>query len=267
MVGMKGSKNFVLVFFVFLILSIILLLIPGSFLYPITSFFSKPAYSLLSKFPYFGVSSENQKLKEENNFLRTKLSNWQKLISENKALHDQFLTANPRSFDLLPSSVIGAPRFLPGLSSPDTYIINVGSRNNVKIGNAVVFKDNFVGRISKVTDYLSQVTLITNPNFKFTAKTTSGVLGIVKGEGNEDIVFDNVLLSEDLAKGDFVVTGADLQIDFSGLPSGLFIGKITSVEKNPSGLFQKGKIESLLDFSKIQTVFVVTGLPAQAGIK
>ena len=123
-----------------------------------------------------------------------------------------------------------------------------------------VLKDNLVGKIAKTSDFFSQVILVTNPSSQFAAKTIQGVLGVVKGEGNQDMILDNVLLSDSLEKGNFVVTTGDLALDGSGIPPNLVVGKITSVDKNPSSLFQQGKLESLIDFSKISEVFVVVGL-------
>ena len=41
---------------------------------------------------------------------------------------------------------------------------------------------------------------------------------------------------------------------------GLIVGKIASVSKNPSDLFQKAEIQSNIDFTKIETVFIVTNI-------
>jgi len=68
---------------------------------------------------------------------------------------------------------------------------------------------------------------------------------------------DNVVLSDSIAVGDYVVTKGDLTIDNSGYPPSLIVGKIISVEKKSSDLFQRGKVKSLVDFSRLSTVFVV----------
>lgn len=255
---MKVRENLALVFFVFLILAILLSVTKFSSLYSFFSFL-RPSYNLVSNLPFFD-SGEIKRLKAENLVLVKKIADEQKLASENQALHDQFLASNPKNLNLLPSHVVGAPRFIPGVSLPETYTLDVGTKDGVKVGNAVIFKDNLVGRVEQTTSTLSQVILIVSPNFKFTAKTASGTLGIVKGEGNDDIIFDNVLLSDKLTASDLVVTSGDLRVDSSGLPSDLIIGRITSVEKAPSDIFQKGKLQSFLDLSKLQTVFVVTGI-------
>lgn len=258
----EGRENIVFVFIFFLILSICALFLsksgfldkPNSILYSLTAFFSRPTYNLFSAVTSFGQDS---KLRQENLDLSKKIVDEQKLIAENKSLHDQFQTSTPKSLDLLPANVVGAPRFLPGITAPEVFIIDVGKKDGVKLGSAIVLKDNLIGKITKISDSLSEVTLLTNSSSKFAAKTASGVLGIVKGESNEDIILDNVLLSDSLQKGDFVVTNGDLSMDSTGFPPNLIVGRISSVYKNPSDLFQRAKVESLVNFSKITQVFVV----------
>lgn len=257
---MQRGQNFILIFFVLLSLSILLLVLNVQFLSPVTGFLSKATHNIFLSLPFFGPTDQEKKLKEENLRLSGKIVSDQKLLSENKALRDQFLVAFPKSFDLLPSRVIGSPRFLPGVTLPEIFILDVGKKDGVKMGNAVVFKDNLVGRISKVAETLSEVTLVINPDFKLAAKTSSGVLGIVKGQGNGDLILDNVLLSDTLDKDGLILTSGDLQTDQSGLPSGIIIGKIESVEKAPSELFQRARLESMLEFSRMQNVFVVVGI-------
>lgn len=254
-------------FFVFLFLSLLifslsklnLLDLPESYLSKITTTVSSPFFSLGDFFASFSEKSSEESLKEENLTLQKKLVDQKKLIDENKALHDQFQVSNPRALSLLPARVVGAAKFIPGIFQPETFVIDKGTAEGIKAGNAVIFKDNLVGIVTKTSKLLSQVTLTTNPTLKFTAKTQNGVLGVVKGEGNGELFLDNVLLSDILEKGDLVLTSGDIKIDQTGTPPDIIVGKVVSVEANPSDLFQRAKLEILLDFSKITKVFVIRG--------
>lgn len=265
MVVIMRRGNPVLIFFILLVISLLIFGFsrtnfsarPNSFLYSFGAFLSRPSYSLLNWVTSLGGNSKIDELKKENLVLTRKIVDQQALLAENKSLHDQFQTASPKSLDLMPALVVGAPRFLPGVTSPETFVINVGKKDGVKMGSAVVFKDNLVGKISKISDYLSEVMLVTNPDSKFAAKTTNGVLGIVRGEGNQDMILDNVLLSDTLARDNVVVTSGDLTVDLANFSPNLIVGKITSVDKSPNDIFQRGKIQSLLDFSKLTDVFVL----------
>ncbi|MDO8639533.1 MAG: rod shape-determining protein MreC, partial [bacterium] len=87
------------------------------------------------------------------------------------------------------------------------------------------------------------------------AKTENGAVGIIKGGGGS-LTLGNVLLSENINSGEFVLTYGDINQEGIGVPQDLIIGKITEIEKNPSDLFQKAKVESFVDFASLLTVFV-----------
>jgi len=260
----KGGKFFA-VFIVFFVLSVIIFGLSK------TGIFSKPSAFLNSIFSPVqarflssvigarSISSEN--LKEENLKLAKEVSDYQKLKKQNASLMDQFQSSGPKNSTLLPADVVGAPGFIPGLSVPESFVINKGLLDNVKVGDAVVFKDSVIGKILKTSQNLSSVILITSAGSSFTAKTGQNkpVLGVVNGQGGGEMTLDNVLLSENLKNGDLIFTNGDVNLNGEGLPPGLIVGKIISVEKSPSALFQKADVEALIDFTKLSTVFVITG--------
>lgn len=254
-------------FFIFLFFSVLIFLFsrfnllqgPQSFLSKAALTVSSPVF-FLNDFIVRSFGNSTQKLRDENLNLQRKLVDSRILIDENKALHDQFQVVYPRSLDLLPSKILGSSRFIPGIFSPETFVIDRGSGDGVKTGNAVLVKNNLVGKISKTTEFLSEVILTTNSSLKFAAKTANNVRGIVRGEGNGDLIFDNVLLSDHLSTGDLVLTLGDLKLDQTGFPSDLIVGQIVSVDSNASDLFQRAKLKTLIDFSKSSEVFVFKGL-------
>ncbi|OGH10271.1 MAG: hypothetical protein A2152_01685 [Candidatus Levybacteria bacterium RBG_16_35_6] len=262
---MQKGKKYLSIFIVFLILSAIIfgLSKTGIFSYP-ASFVSSAFSPVQSRFLHFTIgikSFDNRNLKEENLMLLSQMSDYQKLKEQNKSLLDQFQTSSPKSPSLLPADVIGAPSFIPGLSAPENLIINKGLKDNVKVGQAVIFKNNLIGKVEKVNQNISQVMLITNSNSSLTVVTGNekNILGVLNGEGSGEMVLDNVLLSENLKNGDLVFTKGDVNLNLEGIPPDLIIGKIISVEKRPSALFQKAQIQGLIDITKLSTVFIVSG--------
>lgn len=177
---------------------------------------------------------------------------------ENAALRDQFQTVTPRSSILLPSHILAAKGFIPGVSDPETFTIDVGSSDGVKSGYAVVLKDNLVGIIIRVSSKLSIVQIVGNKQTSFTGKTSqTNAQGILKGQGSGKMLFTNVVLSEKLNRGDVVITKGEIDISGTGVPENLIIGKIVSVDKKPSSLFQSAQVQSIVDMRHIDTVFVV----------
>jgi rod shape-determining protein MreC len=176
-------------------------------------------------------------------------------------LRDQFETTQISAPDLLPAQIIGSPKSLP-TEIPTTFVLDKGSRDGVKLGQTVVYKNNLVGKIVAVSQKLSTMIVVSNSSFVTAGKTAkSEAIGVIKGKGGDDITLDTVLLSEDLKTSDVVVTKGDINNKGEGVPPNLIVGKITSVDKKPSALFQSASVKSLLSFSKLSTVFIMLAYP------
>jgi len=259
---MKRRENFWPVFLVVAFLCVVILALSFSGNLKFLSFLEKPtvaiqsfSYNLFQKLPFISESAKIEKLEETNLELLSRVAAFEKLKRENAALSDQFQTLYPRSIQLLKAQVIGAPGFIPGVSVPNNFIINKGLKDNLKVGSAVVVKDNLVGVISQVSENIAQVNLVNNSSLSLAAKTQNGAVGVVKGGGGS-LTLDNVLLSENITEGELVLTRGDMDNDGVGIPPDLVVGKITSMKKNPSDLFQKAEIRSFVNFVNLSTVFV-----------
>lgn len=263
---MKRKENILPAFFVFLVLSFLFLgLSKVGILNPVSSVFQKiivpfqsATYTVFNSVTLLGTNVRLKKLETENLTLISMLSDQKKLERENSALSDQFQVSSPNSNTLLSANIVGAPSFIPGVSTPETFIIDKGTQDGVKIGEAAIYKNNLLGKITKSNDSLSEVTLVTNSSMSFTAKTSSSeVLGVIKGQGGGDMILDNVLLSDNLKPLDLILTNGDTSLNGSGYPPNLVVGKIVSVDKKASSLFQRAEVSSFIDFSKITTVFII----------
>lgn len=205
----------------------------------------------------FFVDEAEEKIQEENKELRKKLVAIEMLKKENSALRDQFQTTKISSYSLLPTRIVGMPSFIPGVSTPEYFVVDKGSRDGVKEQMVVVYKDMVVGKIVSVTNASAKVLLVTHKDSSITVTVAeTGAQGVVKGQGS-DMLLDNVLLSEKINLGDTLLTKGDQNADGLGFPPEIVIGKIVSLNKKPSELFQTGFVASPLDFSKLTTVFIV----------
>jgi rod shape-determining protein MreC len=202
-----------------------------------------------------GQPTQLQQLEDENTKLRLQLAEQNREI---QALHDQFATEALSSQSLLPAKIVGFRTFIPGVSAPTELVIDKGKADGVSAGAVVVSKNILVGRITKVTDHGALVDLTSRDGFSLTAKTSkTNALGIVTGQGNGDIVLQNVVLSDNLEKGDLVLTKGSMNEEGIGSPPDLVVGKIASVDKKPSALFQTAKIAPLVDVKKLEMVFIL----------
>lgn len=205
-------------------------------------------------FTSFGYGSQTStpeaKLREENAKLKTLLAEQEEIKKENNALRDQFRTTTPSPKQLIPAQIIGGRN--------DDIILDKGSAQGVKEGSVLIVKDNLIGRVVKVTAQRSVGELLTKNGTTFTSKTAkTSALGIVQGKGDGKIVLLNVVLADELEKGDLVMTKGDIDQSGKGFPPNLVVGKIVAVNKKASALFQSAEIEPLVEFGKMETVFVL----------
>jgi rod shape-determining protein MreC len=261
---MKRKVNFLPFFITFFSLSLLLLLLGSTGIFrDITSMLNKSAQPVKDSVYFLSLKSlQNNAIKElikENSDLKKQLTQERNILNENIALKSQFEAVAGESIGLLPAKVIGFPGFIPGISLPDYIIIDKGIRSGVVKGEAVVSNNFLVGKvIQSYADY-SKVQLITNENSSFTAKMggATGVSGVIKGQGADELILDNVLLTQELKKGGDVLTKGDKNEKNEGYPPDVMVGKINAVEKNQSELFQRASIVSPIDFKNLDIVFVI----------
>lgn len=261
---MQKRDNFLPFFLAFFLLSLILILFGTSGVYKnISSFFNKSAESGRNITNILTLKSIQNNyvrtLASENLKLKKELSDEKNILLENAALKNQFESAPDMSSSLLPVKVIGYPAFLPGISMPEYLILNRGEKAGIKNGDTVISDNYLVGKITYTAPDISKVQLITNKNSSFTAKIqgSEDANGIIKGQGEDEVIFDNVLLTTKLKKDDPVVTKGDVDEKGIGYPPDISVGKIISIEKKQSDLFQKATVISPIDFKNLTVVFIL----------
>lgn len=246
------KRNFSITFFVLLFISLLIFLLSASgFLRPLSDSLYKIAEPLRSILRISTSQNDSEFLAKVG-----KLSDQTKLNNEAKALRDQFDSGNLPANALLPAKVIGSPGFIPGVSVPQIFIIDKGQEDGVKKGMAAVLDNNLVGAVTEVGAGFSKINLVTNDSFSTTAQIADS-LGVVKGAGGQELLLGNVALSQTLGKNSIVYTKGDVNEEGLGIPPDLIIGRIVSIDKKASDLFQKANVRSALDFQRINYVFLV----------
>lgn len=253
-------------FFLFLTLFLIGLIVavlsnntssaPGGFLNEFITPIRQTMLSMTAK----KDSDEVNKLREENLRLQKTIRDQKKLEADVKALRDQFETEKIQSQELLPATIISMPQFIAGVSLPENIILNKGKNDGIRTGHIVIYQDNVIGKITKASSSTALVDLIYHQKSTISAKTLkTNALGLIRGQGQGVMQLQGVVLSEKLDIGDQVLTKGDGDGTDNGYPPDLVIGKILSVNKQPSALFQTAEVESLIPITKLMTVFIIKG--------
>jgi rod shape-determining protein MreC len=143
--------------------------------------------------------------------------------------------------------------------NPDNYgksiMINLGSSNGAKNGEAVTASGGvMIGKIVETNEKYSKVMLVTSPESSVNClDQTTRANGLLRGKYGTGVQLEMIDQSEGLTQGDLITTSG-LE---SGIPKGLILGKIGSVEQTPNTVFKSAGIELFLDFSHIEKVFLV----------
>ena len=131
--------------------------------------------------------------------------------------------------------------------------IDKGSNDGIRVGDSVIVsKGVLVGRVQEVNAETAKVLLLTNPESTVNVATLkNGTKGVAKGEYGLGITFDMILQTDAINVGDEVITsGGDI-------PRGLYVGTVQEVHSSEDYLFQQAVINSPVQASKLQILFVV----------
>ncbi len=252
-------KLFLLFIFLSLILflldSINLLNLPKQALFYITNPISFGIYSSnrnINKQFYFifqarFAAQENKALKEqvgkmmaENAALRKKLAETETLLSQDKHL-------DPATYNLLPARPIGLNRYLK---------IDKGLSSGVNIGQAVIFEDNFIGKIINVSTNAASVLLLTDPDSKvaaFSQNKEGKAKGILLGQFETEVLLDKILHEEKISSTDLVYSEGTEGF----LPRGLILGRVNQVMERENEVFKQAKVQPIFDIRDLELVFVM----------
>jgi len=211
--------------------------------------------------------SEAERLRIENRDLRQRAIQSEFALQENAFLRDlQDFIDGPRfpdDFTPVSAEVIGRP---PGIFT-QAIVIAAGSRNGIRVDDAVVNADGLVGRVTRVTSSTARIQLLTDQEAAVSAidlrTRAEGIVRHARGT-RETLVLDRVRKQDLIRRGDEVVTAGWQSAGLSSLyPKGIPIGEVTSVGQTDTDLFQQVQVDPYVDFGSLDAVLVL--VPASRG--
>ena len=190
-------------------------------------------------------------LREENARLRAsqdRLLQWQaiarKLETENKALRELLNFVPAPSTQSISARVIGDS----GGAFARTMILNAGSRDGVRKGQAVITGAGLVGRVQEVGLHSSRLLLLADLNSRIPVVIESSrVRGVVAGTNGETLRLVHLPPDVVAAPGDRIVTSGH----GGALPPGLPIGVVSVAGE--SGI----EVEPFVDPARLEIVQVL----------
>lgn len=141
-------------------------------------------------------------------------------------------------------------------------IVDKGTKDDIQLGEAVISADGVLGQVTAVFPFTSEVTLLTDKNQAVPVMLRrNGLRAVVFGNGRDgtlDLPF--IPLNADVQNGDMLVTSG---IDGT-YPAGLFIAKVTNIERNATSAFAKITCTPVAGIDLDRHVLVLTNLTAAA---
>lgn len=198
------------------------------------------------------LAAENVKLERENAILR------QRLAADAETRRDNELLRNQLGLDVAGGNRQVAAEIVS--AQPDSYrqfvTINKGTKAGIATGMAVMSDGVLIGTIAEVQASSARIMLVTDPEFKLTAKDQdTGATGIVSGQLGSGLQLDKIGQTDTVKPGDTVTSSG-----LGGLvPAGLYIGQIESVDTRANAVFQSAQVATTMRVSRLRFAYVVVG--------
>jgi len=269
---MKKNKYFIII--------IIIILLSGLW-YGIkrTSFFNEVIGFILSPFwestTYAGsktrnffqnylflvnLKKENERLKKEILFLKSQLAYYKEREKIYKKLEEFYQFSAEFNYPKIAAKIIYKPM------DPFSGIVFIDKGSKDKLlpqmpvlagvgGRGVAL----VGQVVEVYRSWSKVILITDPLFSADVKVErTGDRGILVGKAEKYCNLQYLPSTSQIKPGDEILTSGQDAL----FPSGLLIGKVVSVRRDPvQGMFKSAEVKPIVDLYNLDLVFVLLKLP------
>ncbi|GIK62481.1 MAG: hypothetical protein BroJett018_02750 [Chloroflexota bacterium] len=205
--------------------------------------------------------AEIRSLRTRNRELEEALADYQAELAELREIRSDYdrlvallnyTTQTPEDFRYVTADVIG--RDTAGVVR--TLHLDKGTRDGVAAGDPVVTELGLVGRVVKVSATGCEVLLITDANSAVNARiqNPNRDVGTVRGSLSGDLVLTFVDPDAQIGVGNLILTSGEGQ----NFPADLIVGQVTGVSLSDDELFQQASIRSLVDFSRLEFVLIIT---------
>jgi len=169
---------------------------------------------------------------------------------ENQRLRRMLGFKEKSAYSLIAAEVVGM--------NPDLGIrgilLNAGSKDSVKVDQAVITSDGVVGRIYRVGKRSCAVQLLVDPNFGVAGRLKSSREdGIVHAAGSRRLKLDGVPVTASVIESDSVITSG-LDTIF---PSGLLIGEVRTAKHRAGAWLWEIEVKPAVDFGRLTELFII----------
>jgi len=197
-----------------------------------------------------GLEKENRDLSARLSALNEELNGYRENNLEYERLKKYIGLEKDIVYPTIAAKVVGRNR--PSVFK--TVLINRGTKDGVSVDSPVVAAEGVAGRVIEVSWNVSKVLLLVDYNSNIDALIQrSRVQGILQGDREGECDLKYVQRSEEVKVGDAIVSSGLAGI----FPKGLLLGRVRNVQKEKSGLFQRIKVTTEVDVTKLEEMLVI----------
>jgi rod shape-determining protein MreC len=219
-------------------------------------------------FGWFGdtldAKDERDKLRSENDKLRNQLiqaTDSERELEQYKGLAEQNGQGGLKDYTPVSARVIARS---PS-SWYQTFQINKGSSDGVRVDQPVVNEAGLVGKVKSVSGGNASVMLLTDPEFGVSAQALEsgepGSVGPAEGAPG-DLRFELVPNAKEVRKGEHIITAGtstSSRVDLRSLyPRGILIGTVKRIETGEGELDRVIHVQPIADLHNLDIVEVLT---------
>lgn len=207
----------------------------------------KTGYELLH---FKSIANENLRLKRELTGLKSKLTNLNEALAENKRLKEILAIKDKLATRSIVCRVVSraSSNWAEGL------VIDKGSDDGLHEDMAVLANGALIGKITAVGKSTSRVSLVTDPEIRVAViSERTRASGLIYGIARGRCIMKFISKDADIKANDSVVTSG-----LSGTyPKGILVGTVLDVRMEPNGLYQFALIGPAANPAAIEEVLAI----------
>lgn len=193
---------------------------------------------------FFIVYDENRRLREENARLVQWVQEARRLGVENATLRAQLEYVPDKRSQFVTARVVADT----GGAFFHSLLINAGSRQFIRRGQAVIWQGGLIGRIAEVGERTSRVLLMTDINSRIPVVVEStGDRAIVRGDNSPRPVLQFLPGNSPISPGDRIVTSGHGGV----YPPGLAVGAVAEVSETHIS------VQPFVDWSRLNQAVIL----------
>jgi rod shape-determining protein MreC len=212
-------------------------------------------YSFTGIFDYFSRLDE---LRQENSALQLKQIDLQRQIEEqtelrleNIRLRQMLGLARLDKFNYIYAEVIGEDPTFPAAN----LVVNRGSRHGVTLNMAIISSRGLLGRIVDLGGETSIVQTYRDKNMQIACRVQrTRSQGMATWDGHSRLMLRYIPRSDDLRRGDVIITAGTSQL----YPAGLRLGVVKEIQQASYDLFKTVELAPADDLQSVEEVFLVS---------